>query len=152
MDKAVRHLYEFGPFVLDPGERLLRNGAARIELPPRAFDTLLALVENSGRLLEKDALMRTVWHDTVVEENNLTQVVYLVRKALRDGEDGARYIETVPKRGYRFVGEVREFEPSNGHGNGHNRATRLEPAPSSSSGNDLGPSAFSVATAGSRSE
>jgi TolB-like protein/Tfp pilus assembly protein PilF len=96
--------------------------------------------------------MRTVWRDTVVEENNLTQVVYLVRKALRDGEDGARYIETVPKRGYRFVGEVREFEPSNGHGNGHNRATRLEPAPSSSSGNDLGPSAFSVATAGSRSE
>jgi TolB-like protein/DNA-binding winged helix-turn-helix (wHTH) protein/Flp pilus assembly protein TadD len=152
MDKAVRHLYEFGPFVLDPGERLLRHGAARMDLPPRAFDTLLVLVENSGRLLEKDALMRTVWRDTVVEENNLTQVVYLVRKALRDGEDGARYIETVPKRGYRFVGEVREFEPSNGHGNGHNRATRLEPAPSSSSGNDLGPSAFSVATAGSRSE
>jgi TolB-like protein/DNA-binding winged helix-turn-helix (wHTH) protein/Flp pilus assembly protein TadD len=149
MDKAVRHLYEFGPFVLDPGERLLRHGAARMDLPPRAFDTLLVLVENSGRLLEKDALMRTVWRDTVVEENNLTQVVYLVRKALRDGEDGARYIETVPKRGYRFVGEVREFEPSNGHGNGHNRATRLEPAPS---GNDLGPSAFSVATAGSRSE
>jgi TolB-like protein/DNA-binding winged helix-turn-helix (wHTH) protein/Flp pilus assembly protein TadD len=152
MDKAVRHLYEFGPFVLDPGERLLRHGAARMDLPPRAFDTLLVLVENSGRLLEKDALMRTVWRDTVVEENNLTQVVYLVRKALRDGEDGARYIETVPKRGYRFVGEVREFEASNGHGNGHNRATSLEPAPSSSSGNDLGPSAFSVATAGSRSE
>jgi TolB-like protein/DNA-binding winged helix-turn-helix (wHTH) protein len=152
MDKAVRQVYEFGPFILDPGERLLRHGSARMNLPPRAFDTLLVLVENSGRLLEKDALMRTVWRDTVVEENNLTQVVYLVRKALRDGEDGARYIETVPKRGYRFVGEVREFEPSNGHGNGHNRGTSLEPAPSSSSGNDLGPSAFSVATTGSGAE
>ena len=103
MDKAVRRVYEFGPFLLDPGERLLRHGTARMELPPRAFDTLLVLVENNGRLLEKDALMRTVWRDTVVEENNLSQVIYLLRKALRDGEDGARYIETVPKRGYRFV-------------------------------------------------
>jgi TolB-like protein/DNA-binding winged helix-turn-helix (wHTH) protein len=122
MDKEVRRLYEFGPFILDPGERLLRHGAARMELPPRAFDTLLALVENSGRLLEKDTLMQTVWRDTVVEENNLSQVVYLVRKALRDGEDGARYIETVSKRGYRFVGEVREFESTSRNGNGHNGA------------------------------
>jgi TolB-like protein/DNA-binding winged helix-turn-helix (wHTH) protein len=120
MDKAVRHLYEFGPFVLDPGERLVRHGAARMELPPRAFDTLLILVENSGHLLEKDALMRSVWHETVVEENNLSQVVYLLRKALRDGEDGARYIETVPKRGYRFVADVRKFEPAEGNGGGHN--------------------------------
>jgi TolB-like protein/DNA-binding winged helix-turn-helix (wHTH) protein/lipoprotein NlpI len=87
-----------------------------MELPPRAFDTLLVLVENNGRLLEKDELMRTVWGDTVVEENNLSQVIYLLRKALRDGEDGARYIETVPKRGYRFVTEVREFEPEDGKG------------------------------------
>ena len=120
MNKAVRQMYKFGPFVLDPGERLVRHGAARMELPPRAFDTLVVLVENNGRLLEKDELMRTVWGDTVVEENNLSQVVYLLRKALRDGEDGARYIETVPKRGYRFVAEVREFEPAeeNGHSRG----------------------------------
>src|SRR5579863_4070790 len=116
MTKVVKQLYEFGPFVLDPGERLLRHGASRMELPPRAFDTLLVLVENSGRLLEKDALMQNVWRDTAVEENNLSQVVYLLRKALRDGEDGARYIETVPKRGYRFVAEVREFEPESGNG------------------------------------
>ncbi|MGA8501412.1 MAG: tetratricopeptide repeat protein [Candidatus Sulfotelmatobacter sp.] len=142
MDKAARRLYEFGPFVLDPGERLLRHGAARMELPPRAFDTLLVLVENSGRLLEKDALMRTVWRDTVVEENNLSQVVYLVRKALRDGEDGSRYIETVPKRGYRFVGEVREFEADPpGNGTGHNGENGPKPstsaASSGSSGNHL---------------
>jgi TolB-like protein/DNA-binding winged helix-turn-helix (wHTH) protein len=89
-----------------------------MELPPRAFDTLLTLVENNGRLLEKDALMRTIWGDTVVEENNLSQMIYLLRKALRDGEDGTRYIETVPKRGYRFVAEVREFEPGEGNGSG----------------------------------
>jgi TolB-like protein/DNA-binding winged helix-turn-helix (wHTH) protein/Tfp pilus assembly protein PilF len=122
MHKAVNHLYEFGPFVLDPGERLLRHGVARMELPPRAFDTLLVLVEHNGRLLEKDALMRTVWGDTVVEENNLTQVVYLLRKALRDGEDGTRYIETVPKRGYRFVARVREVEPESDEVEGRNGA------------------------------
>jgi TolB-like protein/DNA-binding winged helix-turn-helix (wHTH) protein len=132
MDRAVRRLYEFGPFVLDPGERMLRHGAARMELPPRAFDTLLALVENTGRLLEKDVLMRTVWGDTVVEENNLSQVVYLLRKALRDGEDGARFIETVPKRGYRFVAEVREFEPEEGNGENRNGVTSIGPSSSSS--------------------
>jgi TolB-like protein/DNA-binding winged helix-turn-helix (wHTH) protein len=120
MDKAVKHLYEFGPFILDPGERLLRHGAARMELPPRAFDTLQVLVENNGHLLEKDALMRTVWGDTVVEENNLSQVVYLLRKALRDGEDGSRYIETVPKRGYRFVAGVREIDVAEGNGETRN--------------------------------
>jgi TolB-like protein/DNA-binding winged helix-turn-helix (wHTH) protein len=121
MDRTVKHLYGFGPFVLDPVERLLLHGAARMELPPRAFDTLLVLVENNGRLLEKDALMRTVWRDTVVEENNLSQVVYLLRKALRDGEDGSRYIETVPKRGYRFVAAVRGIESEKGKSEEGNR-------------------------------
>jgi TolB-like protein/DNA-binding winged helix-turn-helix (wHTH) protein/Tfp pilus assembly protein PilF len=134
MSKAVRQLYEFGPFVLDAGERLVRNGGARMELPPRAFDTLLVLVENNGRLLEKDALMRTVWGNTVVEENNLSQVIYLLRKALRDGDDGVRYIETVPKRGYRFIGEVREFADE-GNGNGrHDPVLISESASSSSAG------------------
>jgi len=135
MNKAVRQLFQFGPFVLDPGERLLLHGAARMELPPRAFDTLLTLVENSGRLLEKDQLMRTVWGDTVVEENNLSQVIYLLRKALRDGEDGARYIETVPKRGYRFVAEVREFEPGKGNGDRYNGSAGFN-SPASSVAND----------------
>src|ERR1700691_5663087 len=133
MDKEIKRLYEFGPFVLDPGERLLRHGAARMELPPRAFDTLLALVENNGRLLEKEVLMRTVWGDTVVEENNLTQVVYLLRKALRDGEDGTRYIETVPKRGYRFVAQVREFEPEDDEGGGRNGDVSRAAVPASAS-------------------
>jgi TolB-like protein/DNA-binding winged helix-turn-helix (wHTH) protein len=134
MEKAVRQLYEFGPFVLDPGERQLRHGAARMELPPRAFDTLLVLVENNGHLLEKDALMRTVWGDTVVEENNLSQVVYLLRKALRDGEDGSRYIETVPKRGYRFVAGVRAVEAAEVTGNSREALAGFD-TPSSSPAN-----------------
>jgi TolB-like protein/DNA-binding winged helix-turn-helix (wHTH) protein len=133
MIKAVRHLYEFGPFVLDLGERLVRHGASRMELPPRAFDTLVALVENNGRLLEKDELMRTIWGDTVVEENNLSQVIYLLRKTLRDGEDGARYIETVPKRGYRFVAEVREFESIEGNGKNRRASSNLASLPPFSS-------------------
>ncbi len=110
MYKAVNNLYAFGPFTLDPGERLLHKGNIPVELPPRAFDTLLAMVSSNGHLLEKDALMRTVWGDTVVEESNLSQVVYLLRKALRDGQNGERYIETVPKRGYRFIATVHEIE------------------------------------------
>jgi DNA-binding winged helix-turn-helix (wHTH) protein len=136
MTKAVKHLYGFGPFVLDPSERLLLHGAARMELPPRAFDTLLVLVENSGRLLEKDALMRTVWRDTVVEENNLSQVIYLLRKALRDGEDGSRYIETVPKRGYRFVAGVREIEETDGAGIDENYRRSTTPPTTSNNHRD----------------
>jgi len=128
MNKAAKQIYEFGSFVLDPGERQLRQGGARMELPPRAFDTLLVLVENNGRLLEKDALMRSVWGDTVVEENNLSQVIYLLRKALRDGEEDARYIETVPKRGYRFVAEVREIEAVGGNGEGRSGIDESNPA------------------------
>jgi len=111
-----------------------------MELPPRAFDTLLVLVENNGRLLEKDALMQIVWGDTVVEENNLSQVIYLLRKALRDGEDDVRYIETVPKRGYRFVAEVREIEAAGGNGEGPDATASAEwyPVPSASSGQVLG--------------
>ena len=106
MDKPVKRTFQFGPFLLDPEERTLRNADERLDLPPRVFDTLLVLVKNTGHLLEKDQLMRDVWPDAAVEENNLTQAIYLLRKILHDGEGGERYIETVPKRGYRFVGRV----------------------------------------------
>jgi TolB-like protein/DNA-binding winged helix-turn-helix (wHTH) protein len=108
MANVVKHLYEFGPFLLDPEERLLRRGSERLDLPPRVFDTLLALAESDGRLLEKGELMDRIWPDAVVEENNLTQAIYLLRKVLQDGENGSRYIETAPKRGYRFVAPVRD--------------------------------------------
>ena len=110
--EQTKHLYEFGPFRLDSDERLLMRGAEVVQLMPKAFDLLLALVENPGRLQEKEELLRRVWPDTFVEEANLSYNISFIRKALADGEDGQRYIETVPKRGYRFVAEVRKVSLS----------------------------------------
>jgi DNA-binding winged helix-turn-helix (wHTH) protein len=98
--------YEFGPFRLEPNERRLRRGDEIVALTPKAFDTLSLLVRNSGHLLEKDELIRALWPDSFVEEGNLTNNISLLRKAL--GEDPP-YIETVPKRGYRFVGAMRQL-------------------------------------------
>jgi len=103
------HLYEFGAFRLDPAERVLTRNGERILLAPKAFDTLLLLVQQSGHVLSKDELIRTLWPDSFVEENNLTQQISQLRRALTDGADGQSYIETVPKLGYRFIPEVREI-------------------------------------------
>jgi DNA-binding winged helix-turn-helix (wHTH) protein/tetratricopeptide (TPR) repeat protein len=105
-EKAV---FEFGLFRLNPAERLLQREQVPVRLPPKAFDALVLLVENAGHLLEKEELLRKVWPGTFVEESNLTQHISILRKALQDGEDGFQYIETVPRRGYRFVAEVREL-------------------------------------------
>jgi len=102
--------YEFGPFQIDKlNHALLRDGET-IPLKPKVFDTLLLLVENRERVLDKDEMLRRLWPDTVVEEANLSQNVYLLRKALCEETEGAKYIETTPKRGYRFVGTVKEVE------------------------------------------
>jgi TolB-like protein/DNA-binding winged helix-turn-helix (wHTH) protein/tetratricopeptide (TPR) repeat protein len=110
METARASLYQFGAFSLNPAERALFHGSDRIDLPARAFDTLVHLVDGEGKLVGKDHLMRAVWPDTIVEENNLSQAVYLLRKVLRDGENGIRYIETVPRQGYRFIAPVRRLE------------------------------------------
>jgi len=99
-------LYEFGPFRLDPAERKLLRDNEIVALTPKAFDTLLLLVRNSGHLLEKDELINMLWPETFVEEGSLSNNIFLLRKAL--GEDPA-FIETVPRRGYRFIGAVRQF-------------------------------------------
>jgi DNA-binding winged helix-turn-helix (wHTH) protein/TolB-like protein/tetratricopeptide (TPR) repeat protein len=107
MSEQPPAFYEFGPFRLDASERVLLHRGERVALTPKVFDTLLALVQSSGKLLEKDALMRLVWPDTAfVEEGNLANNIFVLRKALGETAD-QRYIETVPKRGYRFVAEVR---------------------------------------------
>ena len=103
-NRETRHLYEFGPYRLDPSERKLLCNNEIVELPPKAFDTLVLMVRNSGHLMEKDELIRTLWPDSFVEDGSLSNNVFLLRKAL--GED-PQYIETVPKRGYRFVAGVR---------------------------------------------
>src|SRR5262249_14318296 len=102
--------YEFGPFRLDARERLLLREGESVPLTPKAFELLLALVEHHGHLLEKEELLRLVWPETFVEEANLSYNISLIRRALGGGENGERYIETVPKRGYRFVASVREQE------------------------------------------
>jgi len=107
-----KHFYEFGPFRLDPAERLLLRDNQTIPLAPKAFDTLLLLVENSGHLLTKDELMKRLWPETFVEEVNLAQNISAIRRALDDKNGGAQYIETVPKGGYRFVGPVRVSQPT----------------------------------------
>lgn len=112
MIKQGQYFYEFGPFRLDPSERLLTRDGQPVALTPRAFETLLALVRNAGHLVTKEELMKAVWGDAFVEPGNLVVTISVLRKALAG--DGAKYVETVSKLGYRFVGEVREgssFEP-----------------------------------------
>jgi TolB-like protein/DNA-binding winged helix-turn-helix (wHTH) protein/Tfp pilus assembly protein PilF len=106
MSKPDRNTYEFGPFRLDAEQHLLMRGDEPVPLPPKAFETLLLLVRDSGRVLQKKELMESLWPNSFVEEANLTQNIFLLRKAL--GEDSGEYIKTVPRVGYRFVAPVRE--------------------------------------------
>jgi Tol biopolymer transport system component/DNA-binding winged helix-turn-helix (wHTH) protein len=103
-------LYDFGAFRLDAADRALTKNGQVIPLTPKAFDTLVVLVRNSGHVVEKDALLKEVWPDTFVEEGVLAVNVAALRKALSEGEDGRSYIETVPRRGYRFIGEVQALK------------------------------------------
>jgi DNA-binding winged helix-turn-helix (wHTH) protein len=100
--------YNFGSFRLDQVERmLLRNGVkVPLTLTPKVFDILLTLVQNAGRLVTKEDLLQRVWPDTFVEEANLSVNVATIRKALAEGDGESEYIETLPKRGYRFVAKV----------------------------------------------
>src|SRR5215469_6902804 len=97
----AKHIYQFGEFRIDPQERLLIRDGNPIPLTPKAFETLLALVENSGHVVKKDDLMKRVWPDAFVEEVNLAQNVSVIRRVL--DSDGEQYIETVPKLGYRLI-------------------------------------------------
>src|SRR6266540_5368551 len=108
MSKRAKQLYEFGPFSIDPAERALLRDGQPVPLTPKTFDLLLVLIENSGHLLEKDELMQRLWPNAVVEEANLPNNISLLRKALGDDASEHQYIETVPRRGYRFVGRVAE--------------------------------------------
>ena len=107
MAVPISHDYEFGPFRLEVAERRLWRHGRHVPLQDKLFETLLILVRNPGRLLEKEAIMRTVWPHAHVEETNLPHSISMLRKILGETRD-ARYVETVPKHGYRFVAEVRE--------------------------------------------
>jgi DNA-binding winged helix-turn-helix (wHTH) protein/pimeloyl-ACP methyl ester carboxylesterase len=101
--------YAFGPFELDADDRLLMHEGTIVPLTPKALDTLLILVQRKGHVVSKDELLERVWPDSFVEQNNLAQNISALRKALGEKEGGPRYIDTVPKRGYRFVSPVTEI-------------------------------------------
>src|SRR5215471_6092433 len=101
--------YDFGVFRLDPEERVLLCSSKPIPLTPRAFDTLLLLVENRGHVLRKEELIEKLWPDSFVGENSLAQNISTLRKALDDGS-GIQCIETVPRIGYRFTAPVSRVE------------------------------------------
>ncbi|HET8676998.1 MAG TPA: transcriptional regulator, partial [Blastocatellia bacterium] len=101
VSKPKHRVWEFGLFCLNEAERVLLRGGEPVALTPKVFDTLVALVERSGHLVEKAELIDRLWPDTFVEEGTLTRNISDLRKAL--GEE--KYIETVPKRGYRFVAQ-----------------------------------------------
>ena len=102
---------QFGPFLIDVGERTLRRDGEPVPLTPKAFDVLVALLEKPGQLISKDELLQKVWPDTFVEESNLAYNIFALRKALGDTAENSRYIETVPKKGYRFRASVSPASP-----------------------------------------
>jgi TolB-like protein/Tfp pilus assembly protein PilF len=104
------HIYEFGPFRLDANERVLLRDGRLVPLPGKAVSTLLALLRNKGHVVGKDVLMEEVWPNEFVEEGNLAQHIFMLRKALGEAADGPKYIETVPRRGYRFLQGVTQSD------------------------------------------
>src|SRR5215469_1335398 len=109
MSLLQKALYEFGPFSLDPAERVISRDGTPLPLRPKVFDTLLCLVRNRGRLLTKDELLKEIWPETFVEEVNLAVNISTLRKAFGESPQDSRYIATVPGKGYRFVAEVRRI-------------------------------------------
>jgi DNA-binding winged helix-turn-helix (wHTH) protein len=107
MNRPSQRFYLFEGFRVDVHERLLFKDNREVPLTPKVFDTLLVLLENSSHVMTKKELMQQVWPDSFVEENNLAQNISNLRKALGETKEGEHYIQTVPKRGYRFVGDVR---------------------------------------------
>ncbi|MCI0387459.1 MAG: winged helix-turn-helix domain-containing protein [Acidobacteria bacterium] len=122
MNQPVKHCYEFGHFRLDAIQRLLLRNGEIVPLTPKAFEILLFLVQHYGRVLSKDELMKAVWPDCFVEEANLARQISVLRKVLGESNGEHRYIETLPRRGYRFFTSVVE------RCNGHDEPTTLQQA------------------------
>jgi TolB-like protein len=117
--------YEFGPYQLSVNTRLLKRSGEPIPLTPKAAEILVILLTRAGQLVEKDELLREIWPDTFVEEANLSQNIFYLRKALGDDRAGPKYIETVTRRGYRFIANVKVVEAEENHvGNGLNGNNR----------------------------
>src|ERR1035437_1815603 len=103
-------LYEFGPFRADPEKQVLLRDSEAVAITPKTFETLMILVRHSREVVSKDDLMKELWPDSFVEESNLSQNIFMLRKALGDTPEDRRYIVTQPGKGYRFVAEVRTVQ------------------------------------------
>jgi serine/threonine protein kinase/tetratricopeptide (TPR) repeat protein len=114
MTLQTKHFYAFGPFRFDSGKRVLVRDGVPVPLTPKATEILLVLVEQAGHLVDKDTLINQVWPDAFVEEGNLNKNIFFLRKALGTWEGEREYIETVPKRGYRFVAPISEVTHAEG--------------------------------------
>src|SRR5437773_2553949 len=112
MPSLTSNLYVFGEFSVDPQNRVLRLRDEPVALTPKAFELLFLLIQRGGQVVSKDELMNAVWPDSFVEESNLTQTVFMLRKALGETAN-QRYVLTVQGRGYRFAPEVKSI-PANG--------------------------------------
>src|SRR5687767_9730349 len=125
MSEKNGHRYEFGDFRLESEPPSLWRDESLVPLPPKALEMLLVLVRRRDIIVSREELLNTVWRDTFVEDGNINYTVSLLRKTL-DKDDKGRFIQTVPKRGYRFVADVLEVS-ANGHA--ENAAVRnVEPA------------------------
>src|SRR5437762_5515984 len=113
MSLTLKHFYKFDPFILDVDERVLLRNGCPVAVTPKVFDTLLLLVENQGCVVSKQKMLDTLWPDVFVEESNVTFNITMLRKALGDTKREPLFIETVPRRGYRFKTDVREVWAEN---------------------------------------
>jgi len=128
--RSTSKFYDFGRFRVDAAKRVLLRDGEPVLLPPKAFETLLRLLQEAGQVVTKPELMAAVWPDTFVEENNLNQCVSILRRALGDSPDGTPRVETIPRRGYRFVGPVIERDrEGDGPGSGAPPAGTGPPQP-----------------------
>ena len=109
MSLAVKPIYQFGVFQLSVTDRQLKRGETSIPLTPKLFDLLIFLLENHGRAISKDELLSKIWPDSFVSEENLSRHISTLRKTLGEGGNGFRYIETLPKFGYRFAEPVTQI-------------------------------------------
>src|SRR6266850_1762741 len=101
--------FEFGGFRLDAAQGILRSETEEIPLAPKVFETLLVLVENQNAVLDKDYMLKRIWPDAFVEEGSLARNISILRKALGESPEDQKYIQTIPKRGYRFIAPVKSI-------------------------------------------
>jgi DNA-binding winged helix-turn-helix (wHTH) protein len=109
MTRQTKHLFEFGLYRIDPARRVLLRGEESVQLPSKVFETLLVLVQHSPEVVSKDDLLKKIWPDSFVQESNLSQSIFLLRKALGETAQDHRYIVTIPGFGYRFAERVSEI-------------------------------------------